>query len=269
MRSADGYGLDARVTGEGEPVLLGLHGGPGGHGGEYLAPLHRLSGPDRRVVIFDQLATGASQIPPGGYEWSVERAVADVEAVRNQLNADRLDLFGHSWGGMLALQYALDNPDRVRRLVLSNTASSVARITATFLRQLLERYPLSDAVAAITADVLLDHRDPRFRAVVRVYLDGEEALDLGPAGAGLWGPHVWFATAALRDWDVEDRLREIEPPTLILHGGADMSDHAINRALADGIPDSEWITLNGRGHTLFDDVHLAIVATFLNGWREK
>lgn len=269
MKSADGYELNAWTTGEGAGVLLGLHGGPGGEGGAYLAPLHRLAGPGRRVVTYDQLATGGSQVPPGDYPWSLERAVADVEAIRAQLDVDRLDLFGHSWGGMLALQYTLDHPERVNRLVLSNTSSSSARITATFLGQLLQQYPLTEAVAAITADVLLDHRDPRFRAVVRDYLGDEETLDLGPAGAGLWGPHVWFATAALRGWDVDDRLHEITAPTLILHGGDDMSDDAINRALAGGILGSEWITLNGKGHTFFDDVHLAIVGTFLNGWRDR
>lgn len=285
--TAEGFTLHCTLSGSGDRVLLGLHGGPGGSGGDYLEPLHRLAGPDRTVVTFDQLGTGASELPPHDYEWTVARAVADVDAVRRHLAAERVDLLGHSWGGMLALQYALDHPDHLGRLVLSNTAAGTARITLGALAQLADILPAAHASAAVTADALGDHDNPAFRTAVEAWLarygtDGDldaaraeakEALEPGPAGRGLWGERLWFADGALRDWDVEPRLPEITAPTLIVHGGDDMSSADTNRALAEGIPDSEWLTMNNNGHTMFHapnaPAYLAIVRAFLDGWDEQ
>ncbi|MEU9890523.1 alpha/beta fold hydrolase [Sphaerisporangium sp. NPDC051011] len=280
--SAEGFSLCCEVSGQGGTLLLGLHGGPGGDGCAYMDPLHRLAGAGRRVVTFDQLGTARSEVPAEPYPWSIERAVADVDAVRTHFGAERVDLLGHSWGGMLALQYTLDHPERVGRLVLSNTTPSTARITTEFLRQVLGLLPPREAAAALTADALGDHDDPAFVSAVTRWLaaystnfqDTEqmsaEALAPGPAGEGLWGDRLWFATTALRGWDVEARLPEIVAPTLAVHGGHDMSSREINQVLADGIPDCEWLTLNRNGHGMFDepnvDVYLTIVDSFLKRW---
>ncbi|MYS86916.1 alpha/beta fold hydrolase [Embleya scabrispora] len=283
ITTAQGFKLHCTVGGAGRSLLLVLHGGPGGDGAGYLEPLHRLAGPTRTVVTFDQLGTGGSEVPPDSYTWGVEQAAADVDAVRSHFGAERVDVLGHSWGGMLALQYALDHPARVRRLVLSNTASSAAAITADFLRQILDLLPTHEAVAALTADVLADHGDPLFRSAVGRWLAAystnddaaaalegmTEALAPGPAGVGLWGDRLWFATGALRGWDAGPRLGEITAPTLILNGGRDMSGPAANRTLVDGIRDSEWITFNRNGHIMFDESNagtcLAVVGSFLDG----
>jgi len=283
----EGFELHCTLSGAGQRVLLALHGGPGGAGAGYLEPLHRLSGPDRTVATFDQLGTGASELPPYGYGWSLARAVADVDAVRRHCGVERVDLLGHSWGGMLALQYTLDHPDHVGRLVLSNTAASTARITLGSLAQLADLLPPAHASAAVTADALGDHEHPAFRTAVEAWLarhgtDGDldaareetkEALEPGPAGHGLWGERLWFADGALRDWDVEPRLPEITAPTLVVHGGDDMSSADANRVLAERIPDSEWLTMNHNGHTIFHapnaPAYLAIVRAFLDGWDEQ
>jgi proline iminopeptidase len=281
--SPEGFGLHCDVTGAGT-VLLGLHGGPGGDGSGYMQALHRLGGSSRIVVTFDQLGTGRSEVPPETYRWSMEAAVADVDAVRRHVDADQVDLLGHSWGGMLALQYTLDHPERVRRLVLSNTAPSVATLVTGFIGQLLSLLPAREAAAALTADALGEHDDPAFRIAVSRWLAAyatnnddlataelvREALEPGPAGEGLWGDRLWLSIGALRDWDVEDRLGEIAAPTLLVHGGRDMSSRELNHAMAERIPNCEWLTLNRNGHGMFDEpnvgTYLAIVECFLDGW---
>ena len=279
--SVEGLRLAGTVSGTGDALLVALHGGPGGLGGGYLSGLHALAGPDRRVAVFDQLGTGGSERPPQDYGWSMAGAVADVDAVREYLGADRIDVLGHSYGGMLALQYALDHPSRVRRLVLSSTAPSVARCVAAQVRQVLAALPVREAVAALTADVLAEHDDPRYLAGLDAWLRtvmsgsddaaaelSDEAQDPGPAGHGLWGSRMWFATGALRDWSAEERLSEITAPVLVVHGGRDSSDRAVNQVLADGFTDCEWITLNGCSHDPMEgphaDTYLRIVAGFLD-----
>ena len=288
----DGYRLVGETSGGGDggsgggsDVLLVLHGGPGG-GTEYLLPAHQLAAPDRRVVSFDQLGTARSEVPPADYPWSQERAAADIDAVRQAVGAERVDVFGHSWGGTLALQYALDFPHRVGRLVLSNTTSSVARMTIAFLRQLTESLTTAEAAAAITADAVGDHTDPTFRAAAASWLarymgDGsgkpvpeltDEALQPDAGGRGLWGSRLWFADGAARNWDVEGRLPEIDAPALVVHGGRDTADVEANRPLAAGLRNSTWIVFPDAGHDMFTgpdaSAYLAVINNFLRGWTE-
>ena len=110
-----------RSVGEGGVPLLCLHGGPGAPS-DYLKPLEQLAD-RRRVVFYDQLGCGNSDIPNDRSLWTVERFMDELDAVRDALGLDRLHLFGSSWGGMLALQYVLDRTPTLR-------ATHLARLSA-------------------------------------------------------------------------------------------------------------------------------------------
>src|SRR5262245_60281461 len=111
-------------SGTGEPIVL-LHGGPGM--GDYFDTFPETLSPPYRVVSYDQRGCGASACN-GSFD--VKAQVADLDAVRMHFGADRIHVFGHSWGGMLGQLYAMAHPDRVASLVLccsrANTGSKVA-----------------------------------------------------------------------------------------------------------------------------------------------
>ncbi|MFH9646389.1 alpha/beta fold hydrolase [Streptomyces albidoflavus] len=111
----DGTPLAYHAAGEGPPLVC-LPGGPF-HPAAYLGDLGGLTA-GRRLTGLDLRGTGASGVPadPGSYR--CDRLVADVEALRRHLGADRVDLLGHSAGANLAVRYAERHPDRVDRLVL-------------------------------------------------------------------------------------------------------------------------------------------------------
>src|SRR5436190_4103740 len=94
----EGGAVRFRILGDGARTLVLLHGGPGA-GSLYLKPLERLAGPDRRVVVYDQLGCGDSDRPEDASLWQASRFVAELEALREHLGLDRFDLYGHSWGG--------------------------------------------------------------------------------------------------------------------------------------------------------------------------
>ncbi len=107
--------------GEGEPVLL-LHGGPGVP--DYLEPVAEMLVPlGLRPVRFDQRGSGGS-VPTDGRFGPLDH-VADVEAVRAHVGIDRVHVFGHSWGGLLAQLYLAQHPEHVRSLFLSSPAPGV------------------------------------------------------------------------------------------------------------------------------------------------
>ncbi|MFI8100739.1 alpha/beta fold hydrolase [Streptomyces sp. NPDC086023] len=111
------------------PPLLVLHGGPGvPHG--YLWDLSDFSSRGRTVVFYDQSGCGRSGPLADPAEWTVATFAAEIDAVRAGLGLDRVHLFGHSWGGMLALSYALGRPDGLASLVPAGTPAASALFAA-------------------------------------------------------------------------------------------------------------------------------------------
>src|SRR6266571_1261599 len=112
----NGVRLYTRRVGHGPPVVV-LHGGPGAHH-DYLLPQYdHLTEGGRALLYYDQRGGGRSPVPrdvPVGWR----EHVADLEALRGHWQLDRLTVVGYSWGGLLALLYALEHPDRIARLAL-------------------------------------------------------------------------------------------------------------------------------------------------------
>jgi len=120
-----GFATWYREEGETEPgklPVLCLHGGPGiAH--DYLEPMFGLAASGRRVVLYDQVGCGRS--PATGLDWTVELFVGEVDAVRTALGLDRVHVFGNSWGGMLAMEYALMQPQGLASLTLASSPASI------------------------------------------------------------------------------------------------------------------------------------------------
>ncbi len=86
---------------------------------DYMLNLEKLAGPDLAVVTYDQRGVGRSSSPPAALaSYTLEKYAEDLEAVRKATGADNVHLFGHSWGGIVALRYATLYPERVRSIIL-------------------------------------------------------------------------------------------------------------------------------------------------------
>lgn len=120
----DGIRHWVRVAGvaTGDPPLVIVHGGPGGHTYNFERTAGERLARARRLVYYEQRGSGRSAEPADTGAYSIPILVADLEQLRRALDVDRLDLLGYSFGGRLALEYALAHPDRVRRLVLQAPA---------------------------------------------------------------------------------------------------------------------------------------------------
>src|SRR5437870_1752334 len=124
-----GYRTWYRVVGEGEVAgklpLLCLLGGPGATW-HHMEPYEALA-EGRRVVLYDQLGCGNSAVtePHETSMWTPELYVREVDAVREALGLDGVHVFGHSWGGMLGMQYASGQPDGLASLIVESSPPSV------------------------------------------------------------------------------------------------------------------------------------------------
>ena len=247
---------------DGVPLLC-LHGGPGSTH-HYFEPLEALSEDGRRVVLYDQLGCGASDRPDDPELWTVELFVDEIGAVRQALALERIHLLGTSWGSMLGIEYVLTKPAGVVSLTLNSppTAAETWQAEAKRLRDELPvdvRRVLAEHEAAGTTD------DPEYEAAEREFWRRHicrieplpDCVARGRAARNpavyksLWGVSEWNANGKLRDWDVRDRLGEIDVPTLITSGRYDECTPKLAEEAERGIPGSERVLFEDSSHTAF------------------
>jgi proline-specific peptidase len=273
-----------RIVGDGEEPgklpLLCLHGGPGAlH--DYLEPLATLAETGRRVVFYDQLGCGRSWIEADPSFWTVALYVDELRKVRDALGLDRIHLFGSSWGGMLAMEYALTQPAGLASLVLSSSPASIP-VWAEETNRLRGDLPedvqrvLDEEEAAgrldspeyeeATAEFYKRHvcrLDPWPDNVMRSFMGLREHPDVYLT---MQGPNEFVITGTLKDWDVTARLGEIQVPTLITAGRHDEFTPRQAQALNEGIRGSELVTFENSSHMQFveePDRYFEVVGDFL------
>lgn len=279
----DGYRVWFRSVGGGaeqEHVpLLCLHGGPGvPH--DYLENLEALASETQRVIFYDQLGCGHSDLPEDTTRWHVPRFVEELATVRHVLGLDRVHILGQSWGGMLAIEYALTQPQGLDSLILSNTTSSIPLwiAEANRLRELL---PPEVNAALLKHEVDGTTEDPEYQEAMEIFYDRhvirvkpmpefvQRAFDTlsKPVYYTMNGPSEFHVIGTIKDWDRTERLSEMHVPTLILSGRYDESTPRINDILHRGIANSEWVIFEHSSHLSHveeADLYMQTVRAFLD-----
>jgi L-proline amide hydrolase len=246
------------------PVVV-CHGGPGlTH--DYLMPVADLARSGRACVLYDQFGNGRSghrPEAPAGF-WTVDLFLRELETLIATLDiADAFHIVGHSWGGMLALEFALRHPAGLRSIVLADTFASSAVYSAEvarLLRQLPEevRAAIERSEAAGTTDA------PEYQNAVREFyrrhvcrrrpVPDEVMRTLVALGQDptvyqtMCGPSEFSLTGSLADWDITGMLRSIDVPVLIVSGRHDEVTPAAIEPLRRGLPDVRWELFEESSH---------------------
>ncbi|MDE2488361.1 MAG: alpha/beta fold hydrolase [Alphaproteobacteria bacterium] len=263
---AGGVRLWYRVAGPqaGAPVVF-LHGGPG-EGSQTFA---KFAGPvlERRLrmVYFDQRGSGRSERPKDPAAYSMDRLVEDIDSLRRQLGVDRISLIGHSFGTVLALEYAARYPDHVARVVLAASVPDAPAALKIQCRRLARTDPpayrralAAGARAGVGCNPFAAYDGPAQKAFVyrnmfpdpatgRLVDESDNANGLGNTGE--------MSNAVFNSGFLHYRFRSaaaVTAPVLIIAGGAD--HQAVvqpQRALAAALPRGRIVVLPGRGHFMF------------------
>jgi proline-specific peptidase len=267
---------------EGRVPLLCLHGGPGANW-LHMKPYEALAD-ERQVVFYDQLGAGNSAVsePHDPAMWTPELYVEEVDAVREALGLDRVHVFGHSWGGMLGMQYAAGRPDGLVSLIVESSPPSVPAWMPEIARLRSELPPEVEAT-------LREHEEarttdaPEYEEAVMVFyrrhlcrvdpwpdwfVECFQLLDANPeVYHSMNGPSEFHVIGTIRDWDITDRLGEIEAPTLIFSGRYDEVTPASTEAAHRLIPGSEYVVMEESSHMAQaeqPEETLALVRDFLS-----
>jgi proline iminopeptidase len=261
-----------QALGKGAPLVI-LHGGPGASHDyflPYLLPLARTN----RVIFIDERGSGRSQKleDPAGY------TVENVEAVRKVLNLGKINLLGHSYGGVLAQAYALKYQQNLNHLVLASTFHSTREMNAVLQKELAAlpagprhkiqafekaglfgkgdiyergRYPAEYMKLAwgeaYFPYLYQKHPDPNYDPVA----NGNMSWDLYRE---MWGSHGEFIIDGnLKSVEYASRLGTIRVPTLIIVGDHDECDPSLSREMNKLIHGSKLVIVPQSGHMTFVD----------------
>jgi proline iminopeptidase len=269
-------------------VLL-LHGGPGATH-EYLEACDSfLPAAGIEYYYYDQLGSGFSDQPAEPSLWEVDRFVEEVEQVRQALDLgpDNFVLYGHSWGGILGIEYALKYQHHLRGLVISNMMSSVPAYNA-YAEQALMPAMDQSALAEIKAlEAAGQIEDPRYMEllVAQHYvhhvlrMPPEDWPDPANRGFAHINPAIYVSMqgpselgissdASLAGWERTAELATITVPTLVIGAQHDTMDPAHMKMMAERLPAGQYLHCPDGSHmAMYDDqrVYFAGLIGFLTG----
>ncbi|MDB4886136.1 MAG: putative hydrolase [Gemmatimonadetes bacterium] len=240
------------------PPVLVLHGGPGASH-DYLLPQMLELAREHRVVLYDQRGGGRSRHDDDRAEIGWQEQVVDVATVVEELGIQPLTIVGYSWGGLLAMLYAIEAAaGRVQpvpaRLALIDPAPATREHRAEFEAEFARRQA-GPAVAALRAALLasgLRERDPdAFRqrtfelSVAGYFADPARAHDLTPFRVtGRVQQSIW---RSLGEYDLRRELAALRIPSLVMHGRQDPIPLASSEEVASALG-AELVVLESCGH---------------------
>ncbi|MFO7881051.1 MAG: proline iminopeptidase-family hydrolase [Kosmotogaceae bacterium] len=268
-------------TNSGKYPLLCLHGGPN-FTHDYLDPLSKIAETGRQIIFYDQLGSGNSELPDRPFEWKIPLFIKEIKNIRRELNLNEIHLFGQSWGGMLALEYVLDKPAGIKSLILADSLSSAplwGKETSKLLNELPEEY--QEVIRKHENGMDVNHAKYE-EAIMAYYKKFVCRLEPWPkclmkslekfsknheAYNEMWGNSEFEVNGTLKNWDVTNRLGEIDVPTLIISGRYDESTPVVSGTLTQGIRNSKWVLFDNSAHMPHleeKEKYLALLLDFLD-----
>jgi len=255
--------------------LLLLHGGPGGTHEVFDCFDGYFPAEGIEYIYYDQLGSYYSDQPSDTALWTIERFVDEVEQVRMALGLDKDNfyLLGQSWGGILAMEYALEHQDKLKGLIISNMMASGPEYTR-YVKEVLG--PQMDPVVleeVMAIESRGDFSNPRYMELLMEHFYTEHLLRMpleqwpqsvnlafrhmnpevyvymqGPSEFGLVGDVV------LKDWDVSEKLSGIRVPTLVIGATYDTMDPEHLKWMSEQVEHGRFLLCpNGSHLSQYDD----------------
>ncbi len=240
--------------GKNTPLLM-LHGGPGSTHNyfEILDDVAKTS--DRPLVMYDQIGCGESMVTGRPDLFTADTWLDELENLRKHLKLDEIHLLGQSWGGMLAIWYAIERkPKGVKSYILSSTLSD-AKLWQKEQYRRISYMSIEDQTAIKTAIDTDNYQLPAYKEAVDKFMElycngefseddpkcltrpkkrGDEAYVVG------WGQNEFSPSGTLSHYNFTDRLCEISQPSLVISGQMDLSSPVIAKTMYDNLKNAKW-----------------------------
>ncbi len=244
---------DSGASGKTRATIVTLHGGPGmsSRAGDWAAfqPLTD----EFRLISYDQRGNGQSE---GGEPYSHAQFVADLEALRETLGLGKIVVLGGSYGGFLALEYALAHPQNLQAVILRDTAASNRFQDTSKKRAMDSGFPMDEAsLDRMFSGQMRDDDDFRasFAQIQPLYTVERDPAAEAERLARIpfrYETHNWAFSRNQPNYDLVARLREIRVPVLVTVGRHDwITPLEASEELAAHLPNSELVVFEHSGHS--------------------
>ena len=275
------YKVWTKKLGTGSVKVLLLHGGPG-FSHEYLEAFESfLPQAGVEMYYYDQLGCNNSDQPDDPSLWTLARYTEEVEEVRRALGLEHFVLYGHSWGGILAIEYALTHQQHLRGLVISNMTAGVQAYLkrADFIKRHL---PPGIQARLAVLEAKQDYDSPEYQNLMMNELYTKTLCRTHPWPEPvsrtfrhvndkiynlMQGKSEFLVTGNLRDWERWDRLPDIKVKTLTVGARHDEMDPQDMRKMAALMPHADYVFCpNGSHFCMWDDqrIYFEHLLGFLN-----
>lgn len=259
--------------------LIMIHGGPGTGASSLIETHGRLSKLGLQIITWDQLGCGDSSQPDDDTLWTLPRFVEEIECVRKAYGLQSFYLLGRSWGGLMAVQYALTHTKKIKRLILSSTTADIPLMQMGMQRC---KMALGSETVSMMARREADHstQHPEYQAALQLILRRHLCrLETWPAALTqavtnyskrplelIFGRHLFNCTGNIRHFDCTDQLHAIKAPTLILQGEHDYISLECGMLLRDYLPHAHLTVLKNCSHMPFYEapkIYFAEIEAFI------
>ena len=248
-----------KIIGNGEPVVI-LHGGPGlGH--NYLFPHFKRLAKNYRLIFYDQRSSGRSTGNEKPSNITMDNFVKDLEGLRRAVAIPKLNILGQSWGGLLAMNYAIKYPEKLKTLILLESAGASSEYIPQFNQNVENRLTVKAKEELQRIGFINRHRERignSFKKYLFLYFQAYfydqhlanklylDYFDDEMARKSLLSSERF--AGYLRKYDLFEALKKISCPTLIIHGDSDPIPFQQIERIHQNITGSEFVLLKKCGH---------------------
>ena len=241
-------------------TIVCLHGGPGAcH--DYLLPLADLAEFGYKVVFYDQLGCGRSDVPKNFALFSVERGVEELEDFRKKMRLGKIHLMGSSYGGMLALAYALKYQKNLESLITTGGLASVP-LCVEEMNRLKLGLPKRVQRTIEKYEERGEYHDPLYLKAVMVFYKKhllrlkkwpkEQEYTMKhiskPVYYTMNGPNEFTIIGNTKYYDITEKLYKIHVPALVTGGRYDEVTPKVARSIYENIKGSKLVTFEKSSH---------------------
>ena len=257
VQTDDYVKLHYQFLGEGNDTIVVVHGGSA-FGSAYLVPDLKPLAAHHTLLFFDQAGSGYSTVVKDTARYSMNRTIKDIELIRKHFNLEKINLFGHSTGGLICGIYATVYPDRVKSMMLMAPIAPAAdmmkgsinkydSLTSLLVEQNKKIYQNNPADST---KACWDYYTLWMRGYAASYVEGRNIWGniCNCNQSNLTSPFSYYKMKSIGKWDITSQLAKVEAPVLLLVGDKDAIPFLSFEEWNKSLPNSTLLKFKGAGH---------------------
>ncbi|KYG81881.1 proline iminopeptidase [Roseivirga ehrenbergii] len=260
-----------KTMGQGEPLVI-VHGGPVMEHSYFLPHFEELA-KDYQLIFYDQRACGQSSVEVQVATMNLNGFVEDLEQIRQAMKLEKINLFGHSWGGLLAMKYGIKYPENLNHLILSNSiAPSVAdwQLEGGRISERATNKDREDRQTIMESGALQTVNPSKaIEKLLRISFRPQMYDTTNLSKLKLFVPQDYMQRSQvfgllgsdLTDFNLYSDLKKITCPTLIIYGSEEPAASLHAEQMTDSFPNGQLSIIQKSGHFPFVENEKQFFAT--------